>query len=95
MVKIFRPKAADKGPFEIKDPTIVPMPDGTFTMYATIFGPGIPDQDKIGRFHSRHPKGPWRQLEAARVHGLSGPEICAPQVLLGKEGGQPLWTMYV
>lgn len=95
LVEIFRRNAADTRPFEIKDPSIVPLPDKTYMMYATIFGPGIPKKDIIGRFHAAQPEGPWRQMESATVHGITGPEICAPQVLLGEENGAPLWTMYV
>lgn len=100
LVNVFRQNSSETGPFEIKDPCVVPMPDGSYIMYATIFGQGIPDEDVIGRFHSNDLRGPWNQLESAHVSGLSGPghhqpEVCAPQVLLSEENGQQLWTMYV
>lgn len=95
LVNVFRQNAEDKRLIEVKDPAIVPMPDGSYMLYATVFGPGISREDIIGRFHASHPQGPWHQLESARVHGVTGPEVCAPQVLLSEENGQLLWTMYV
>ncbi|MDB5490691.1 MAG: hypothetical protein JWO78_540 [Micavibrio sp.] len=82
--------------YEIKDPTIVPMPDGTFTMYASVFGPDIKRGENIGRFRADHPKGPWTQIENPRLHGFEdNGEACAPQVLLRIKNGQPEWTMFV
>ncbi len=95
LVKIFGQYAGRQHQFEIKDPSVARQDDGTYIMYATVFGPAIGVGDNIGRFHAQNLKGPWTPLKPARIHGVEGPEICAPQIICAKHNGNPLWLMYV
>jgi hypothetical protein len=79
---------------EIKDPSVVRLPDGTFAMFASI-GRSQSQDWIVGRFAADHPCGPWQELEPVRFHGLSGPQLCAPAVTYEERDGRPLWTMYV
>ena len=95
LVKIFGQYARREHQFEIKDPSVVRQEDGTYIMYATVFGPAIGKNENIGRFHAHDLKGPWTKLAPARVQGIEGPEICAPQIIRTAHEGKPLWLMYV
>lgn len=84
----------DTGYFEMKDPSLVPMPDGTFMMYAGL-GTVRGEEWVQGRFRADHPGGPWQELEPAVIEGVTGTEVCAPVVLYAEKDGKPLWRMYV
>ena len=79
---------------EIKDPSVVRLPDGTFVMFASV-GRSQGQEWIVGRFAADHARGPWRELEPVRFHGLSGPQLCAPAVTREERGGRPPWTMYI
>ena len=78
--------------FQIKDPSVVRMADGTFLMYATVFT--RKEHYRIGRFEAKHPRGPWHELSRIR-HDIAGSEVCAPSMRLRERDDERLWTMYV
>ncbi len=79
---------------DIKDPSIIVLPDGTYQMYATIRTMAT-QAWTIGRFHAIRPDGPWQELEPPVVYGVEGPEVCAPSVVFEEIAGRWIWTMYV
>lgn len=93
-VEIRRTTAHTTGYFEIKDPTVIQMPDGTWQMYASV-GTSVTQSWFIGHFEAQHPAGPWQELEPVKMIGVEGSEVCAPQVLFDDSTGTPLWKMYV
>lgn len=84
---------ADRYP-ELKDPSIVSLPDGKYMMFASV-GTSITQEWIVGRFISRHPSGPWQEIEPVIFENLSGPQLCAPAVTYEEVNGQPLWKMYI
>jgi hypothetical protein len=94
LVEIRRRDGADDGFFQVKDPTVVPLPDGTYAMYCTLdasyMKPGL-----IGRFSASSPGGPWQEEEPAVLEGITGPEVCAPSVVMEMKDGRPLFKMYI
>ena len=94
LVDIRRRDDADTGFFQIKDPTVVPLPDGGYAMYATLdasyMKPGL-----VGRFTAPHPGGPWQEEEPAVLEGINGPEVCAPAVVIEPKDGKPVFKMYI
>ena len=83
---------------EIKDPSILQMPDGTFKMWASVGN----SEDQIwgmGVFEARHPAGPWLMTDTVEIHGLvNGPgielrQLCAPAITYDGTTGQ--FHMYV
>ncbi len=80
---------------QLKDPSIVILPDGRYAMYATLGGSKEPLS--VGRFIAEQPAGPWRELSPVRFHNLTGPELCAPAVRLKYDGRRNthLWEMYI
>lgn len=66
---------------EIKDPCIVPMPDGTFEIYTTN-GCSTDEKWEIGHYKAESLTGPWIEIPHAKVEGLEGWDICAPAVYL-------------
>jgi len=73
---------------EIKDPSVVKRADDSYVMFATWpAAEGL----SIGRFEAKHPGGPWQELPPVTITGISGPEICAPSVVI--DNGE--WKMYV
>lgn len=91
-VVIHRISEEKTGYSEIKDPTVVPMPDGTYMMYASV-GTSVTQQWMIGRFTAQHPRGPWQELEPVNLKGVDGREVCAPAVVYDAES--KLFKMYV
>ncbi len=87
-----RRRDGSTGRFEIKDPTVVQLPDGTYALYATVFGV---DEGLVPRFTANHPAGPWQEEEPAVVEGVSGPGVCAPSVVVEDRDGEPLFRMYI
>lgn len=79
---------------EIKDPSILQAPDGSYVMFASS---GFSDAGDwvIGRYRAAHPGGPWEELPPAVVTGVTGPEVCAPAVVISEKDGKPFWEMYV
>lgn len=75
---------------EIKDPSVVALPNGTYLMYASV-GRSSDQQWIIGRFESSHPKGLWQEIAPAKIIGVAGPQMCAPAVRHEKD----TWIMYV
>jgi hypothetical protein len=94
LVDIRRRGGADTEFFQIKDPTVVQLPDGTYAMYCTLdasyMKPGL-----VGRFTAAHPGGPWQEEEPAVLEGVIGPEVCAPSVRMEEKDGRPLFKMYI
>ena len=80
--------------FEIKDPSVVTLVDGTLMMYASI-GNSAHQEWIVGRFMAVHPAGPWHEVEPVSFANLSGPQVCAPAVMYEISNGQPLWKMYI
>ena len=81
----------DTGYFEIKDPSVVHAPDGSYYMFAS-YGA---EKDKpwcVGRFKADHPGGPWQELEPTVITNVPGPEVVAPAVVLNKDG---TWDMLI
>ncbi|HYD18569.1 MAG TPA: hypothetical protein VEF76_08835 [Patescibacteria group bacterium] len=81
----------DTGYFEIKDPSVVKAPDGSYFMFATL---GT-EKDKpwcVGRFKADHPGGPWQELEPTVITNIAGPEVVAPAVVLNAKGE---WEMFI
>lgn len=78
---------------EIKDPSLVAV-GNKWMMYASI-GTSVTQKWTIGRFEANSLEGPWYELPPAIVHGLNGPQICAPAVTYGEKDGRPHWRMYV
>jgi hypothetical protein len=80
--------------YEIKDPSVVQIQDGTFMMYASV-GNSKEQSWLVGRFAAPTLDGIWQELEPAEFHDLSGPQLCAPAVMYDLVDGKPLWTMYI
>lgn len=80
---------------QLKDPSVVALPDGSYAMYATLCG--RKGAVAVGRFVAEQPEGPWRELSPVRFHHLNGPELCAPAVRLDydQERGKYVWEMYI
>jgi hypothetical protein len=93
-VEFLRRKDAETDYFEIKDPSVVRLPDGSYEMYASL-GTERGKPWGIGRFSAAHPGGPWQELEPAEIRGVTGAEVLAPAVTLEQRGGETLRTMYV
>jgi hypothetical protein len=87
------PKHLDKY-FEIKDPSVVALPNGTYMMYASV-GNSVEQRWLVGRFLSTTPEGPWKELEPVIFKGIDGPQLCAPAVMYEEVDGKPLWKMYI
>ncbi len=80
---------------EIKDPSVVCLPDETYMMYASV-GSSVNQKWIVGRFISNHPAGPWKEVEPVEFIGLSGPQLCAPAVTYEEtENGTGKWVMYI
>jgi hypothetical protein len=94
LVDIRRLKPEDSGFYQVKDPTVVAMPDGTFTMFTTLDAPYM-KAGMVGRFTASDPAGPWQEQMPAVIHNLTGPEICAPSVNIEQRDGKTVWTMYI
>lgn len=95
LVEVFRREAAHPNYTEIKDPSVVALPDGSYLMFASI-GSSITQKWQIGRFTAQHPSGPWHEQEPAAVNSVDGPEVCAPAVQLRQgEDGRHFFEMYV
>lgn len=94
LVEIRRLKPDDTGFYQVKDPTVVAMPDGSYTMFATLDAPYM-KAGLVGRFTASDPAGPWQEQPPAVVHGIEGPEICAPSVHVEQQDGRLLWRMYI
>src|SRR5574338_1701317 len=79
---------------EIKDPSIVALPNGQYMMYASI---GNSEVQKwiVGRFLSSHPSGPWKEVSPVTFVGIEGPHLCAPAVMYEEKDGVPVFTMYI
>jgi hypothetical protein len=94
LVEIRRRNGADDAFFQIKDPAVVKLPDGTYAMYCTLdasyMQPGL-----VGRFSAASPEGPWDEEEPAVLTGVTGPEVCAPSVVIEEKDGVPLFKMYI
>jgi hypothetical protein len=80
--------------YEIKDPSVVQVEDGTFMMYASV-GNSKEQTWLVGRFVADTIDGQWTELEPVIFHDLSGPQLCAPAVMFEIKDDQPLWTMYI
>ncbi len=80
--------------FEIKDPSVVMLPDGTFMMYASI-GNSLTQEWIVGRFVAIHPAGIWQEIEPVSFTDLKGPQVCAPAVTYEVVNHQPSWKMYI
>lgn len=79
---------------EIKDPSIVVLPNGSLVMFASI-GRSSDQQWIIGRFESRSPMGPWIEVAPVEFKNITGPELCAPAVTYRENNGRGEWIMYV
>ena len=80
---------------QIKDPSVVPLPDGTYIMYCTTDAPAVAEGVRVSRFAAASPGGPWQELAPAMVHGVDGPEVCAPSVVLEQKDENSVWKMYI
>lgn len=80
--------------YEIKDPSVVALADGTYMMFASV-GNSITQTWLVGRFTASNLLGPWQEVAPVTFHNLEGPQLCAPAVLYSQENGQPVWTMYI
>ncbi|MBI1216749.1 MAG: hypothetical protein GC185_13145 [Alphaproteobacteria bacterium] len=89
-----RPNDKSSGYFEIKDPSVVALPEGGYEMYASL-GTSVTQEWVIGRFRAQTPDGPWQELPHAELEGVEGGEVCAPAVVLAEKDGAPEWKMYV
>ncbi|MEZ0224510.1 MAG: hypothetical protein ACAH83_08155 [Alphaproteobacteria bacterium] len=93
-VEIQRRDTEDGEFFQIKDPAVVKLPDGTYVLYCTLdasyMKPGL-----VGRFTAAAPEGPWQEEAPAELSGVSGPEVCAPAVVMEEKDGKPLFKMYI
>lgn len=94
LVDIRRRDGKDTAFFQIKDPAVVQLPDGTYALYCTLdasyMKPGL-----VGRFSAAHPGGPWQEEEPAVLEGITGPEVCAPAIVMEEKGGVPVFKMYI
>jgi hypothetical protein len=94
LVDIRRRDSEDTEFFQVKDPSVVQLPDGTYAMYSTLdasyMKPGL-----VGRFTAAHPGGPWQEEEPAVLEGVTGPEVCAPSVVMEEKDGKPVFKMYI
>jgi hypothetical protein len=79
---------------ELKDPTVVQLPDDTFMMYTSI-GNSITQEWIVGRFVAVHPAGPWTEVEPVIFEDIYGPQLCAPAVTIEQVSGQTIWKMYI
>lgn len=79
---------------ELKDPSIVALPNNTYFMFASI---GRSDIQRwiVGRFVALHPSGPWIELPPVKFIDIEGPQLCAPAVMYEELQGIPRWTMYI
>jgi hypothetical protein len=80
--------------YEIKDPSVVILPNGNFMMFASI-GNSVRQEWQVGRFISDSPTGTWKEVPPVIFENLSGPQLCAPAVTYEEKNGQPLWKMYI
>ena len=94
LVDIRRRDETDDSPFQIKDPTVVALPDGSYAMYATVDASYM-KAGLVGRFRAQNPGGPWQEEAPAELTGVDGPEVCAPSVVLEYKDGQPVFKMYI
>lgn len=79
---------------EIKDPSVVVLPNGKYLMYASI-GDSVIQKWIVGRFIANHPAGPWEEIPSVKFIGISGPQLCAPAVTYEEKDGKPHFTMYI
>lgn len=81
--------------YEIKDPSVLQLKDGSYLMYASI-GNSVHQHWKVGRFHAPALDTEWTELPAVEFEGISGPQLCAPAVTYEVQpDGTELWTMYI
>lgn len=80
--------------YEIKDPSVVQIADGSYVMYASI-GNSITQQWLVGRFSAQHLTDEWQELEPVEFVDLSGPQLCAPAVTYQAHNGHQHWEMYI
>jgi len=93
-LKVKRLSEHEREYHEMKDPNAVLQPDNSIMLYCSI-GNSRTQRWKIGRFHAQYLSGPYKELESAEINGLSGPEVCAPAVIIEENNDKPLWSMYV
>jgi hypothetical protein len=77
---------------ELKDPSIIRLPDGRFELFASI-GNSLTQTWKIGRFASDQPEGPWTE-QPFIDSDICGTQVCAPAMEYVADDQQP-WKMYV
>lgn len=85
---------AAKGYLEMKDPSVIREPDGSYLMYCSL-GTSVTQEWVVGRFRADHPGGPWQELPYAKIDGVDGREVCAPAMMRTEKDGKPLYQMYV
>lgn len=79
---------------EIKDPSVVALPNEQYMMFASI-GDSRTQRWIVGRFIASHPAGPWQEISPVKFIGISGPQLCAPAVMYEQQNGQAKFTMYI
>ena len=79
---------------ELKDPSVIRKPDGSYEMYASVGRSDIQSW-KVGRFVADHVAGVWRELHSATLHRLSGPQLCAPAVTYRETNGHCSYKLYI
>lgn len=94
LLKINRLPQHQNQHYEIKDPSVVKINDGSYVMYASI-GNSIEQTWLVGRFIANNLLDEWQEIEPVIFHNLAGPQLCAPAVMYENINGQNLWTMYI
>ncbi|MBP9820186.1 hypothetical protein KBC79_05635 [Candidatus Woesebacteria bacterium] len=80
--------------YEIKDPSVVKVADGSYILYASV-GNSVTQTWLVGRFVASHPTAEWQEIEPVSFTNLSGPQLCAPAVTYQLVDGGPLFEMYI
>src|SRR3712207_3508313 len=81
--------------FDVKDPSVLAKPDGSFELYASVGHSGAGGEVwHVGRFRADCLDGVWEELEPPTLHGLSGAQLCAPAVAYDPASRLP-YTMYI
>ena len=81
--------------FDVKDPSVLAKPDGSYEMYASVGYSGAGKEIwHLGHFRADCVDGVWHELEPPTLHGLRGAQLCAPAVAYDAAAPAP-YTMYI
>jgi hypothetical protein len=61
----------------------------------TTSGKSNGQQWKVARYGTNELKGAWQELKSPTIHGLSGPQLCAPALSYEFVDGKPSYHLYI